>query len=212
MFPLPAFLAPSSVYARLLNSLLRREDWARDRLARYSGKTVRFVVGGVQVGLLIQSDGLVQAANAANVPDVTLTIAASKLPELPAILQARDPALIASLMHIQGDAGLASLVSDLARDLRWDIDHDVARLVGDIPAMRLREAGQFVLAGTQAAAQRLGKNMAEFLSEESGMMATRMAYNAWQSDLHAAQQRLDALDHRFVALKAAPSAISAGRA
>lgn len=207
MLPLPAFLAPAAVYATALNTLLRREDWACRRLAQHSGKTVRFVLGGLVLGLSIQSDGLVQAADAAIVPDVTLTMPVGKLGQLPGVLQTRDPAQIAALLHIEGDAGLASVVSDLAKDLRWDMAYDLSRVVGDIPAIRLMGAGKTILDVARTATRRLGGNVAEYLSEESGLMASQPAFQAWQAGVQSLQQRLDALDARVAALPAIKPAV-----
>lgn len=200
MLPLPAFLAPFAVYARVLNALLRRESWATDQLSRHSGKVVCFVIGKAHGRLLIQSDGLVQAAQSDIVPDVTLTIPSAKLGQLPSLLQTRDPTLIASLMHIQGDAGLATVVSGLAKDLRWDIEDDISQVLGDIPAARLVGAGKMAMAGAKLAASRLGNNMAEYLSEESGLMVNRIAYSVWATRLQALDSQLDALDTRVQAL------------
>src|SRR5690606_25300557 len=137
MLAFPPFPAPASVCARLLNSLLRREDWAKERLARHGGKSVRFVAAPWHIGLAIGADGLVEASDAAIVPDVTLTLPSDKLSQLPAILRRGDTDEITALLHIQGDAGLAQVVSELARGLRWDAEDDLARLVGDVAAVRL---------------------------------------------------------------------------
>ncbi|NYT65588.1 SCP2 sterol-binding domain-containing protein [Alcaligenaceae bacterium] len=200
MLPLPVFLAPAAVYATALNTLLRREDWARHKLSAHSGKTVRFVLGKIVIGLSVQSDGLVQVADSAIVPDVILTLPTDKLTQLPSVLQARDPAQIAAMLHIEGDAGLASVVSDLAKDLRWDMAHDFSRVVGDIPAMRLMGAGKTMLDVARMATRRLGGNVAEYLGEESGLMANQFAFHVWQDDVHALQRRLDAFDLRLAAL------------
>src|SRR3546814_3047103 len=105
--------APSAVQARVLNKLLQREDWARDRLSRHSGKTVRFALGGFKTGFTLRAGGLVDACDPAIVPDVVLTIPADKLTELPSLLRSRDPAALTALMRVEGDAGLAQVVSDL---------------------------------------------------------------------------------------------------
>lgn len=211
MLPLPAFLAPSAVCARVLNALLRRESWAADQLSRHSGKVVCFVAGKAHGRLLIQSDGLVQAANAAVVPDVTLTIPSDKLGQLPGLLQARDPAQIASLMHIQGDAGLATVVSGLAKDLRWDIEDDISQRLGDIPAARLIGAGKAAVVGAKLVASRMGNNVAEYLSEESGLMANRIPYSVWSGRLLALESQLDALDTRIQVLTNRLNTIKTGR-
>jgi len=205
MFPLPSFVAPVAVYARVLNTLLGREDWARDRLARHAGKTVRFMVGSYKIGFVIQATGLILPSDRAVVPDVTLTIPASRLADLPGVLRARDPALLTELLHVQGDAGLAQVVSDLARDLRWDVEDDLSRVVGDVAAVRLLKAGGVLAQGMQSAAARFAGNVSEFLSEESALMANRPAFEDWAADVQTIQSRLDQLDRRVAAL-ALPSA------
>ncbi|CPP27491.1 Uncharacterized protein conserved in bacteria [Bordetella pertussis] len=46
MLPFAALPTLPRIAARALNALLERESWARDRLARHAGKTVRFALGG----------------------------------------------------------------------------------------------------------------------------------------------------------------------
>lgn len=201
MLPIPSFLAPATVCAGALNKLLQREPWARERLARHAGKTVRFVAGSWVVGFSLQASGLVQASDPAIVPDVTLTIPANRLGQLPQVLHAADPDEIAELMHVQGDAGLARVVSDLARELRWDIEDDLAGLVGDVAAVRLLSGAKLFMGGVRQAGKRLAGNVGEYLSEESGMLLSRPAFYEWQQRIQEAQQRLAQLDRSVAGLE-----------
>jgi len=203
MFPLPPFLAPSALSARALNKLLQREDWARERLARHAGKSVGFVVGSFKANFSIQAGGLVQTSDPAIIPDVTLTVPLAHLSRLPDLLQSRDPDGIAELLHVQGDASLARVVSELARDLRWDLEEDLARVLGDMTALRLVGAGRSASDGLRTAGQRLAGNAAEFLTEESNMMASRPAYSDWSATVQQLASRLDRLESRLSALTAA---------
>jgi ubiquinone biosynthesis protein UbiJ len=200
MFPFSLLPNPASVHARILNMLLRREDWARDRLSRHAGKTLHFAVGGFKTGFVLQSDGHVQPSDQAVVPDVVLTIPAARFADLPSVLRSRDPAMIAAILHVQGDAGLAQVVSDLARDLRWDVEDDLSRVVGDLTAVRLLGLGRGITGGMRLAGERLAGNLGEFLTEESGLMATRPAYEDWTRRLQEMRKRLDRLDARIGAL------------
>lgn len=201
MFPIPSFLAPATVCAGALNKLLQREPWARERLARHAGKTVRFVAGSWVVGFSLQANGLVQASDPAIVPDVTLAIPANRLGQLPQVLRSADPDEIAELMHVQGDAGLARVVSDLARELRWDIEDDLAGLVGDVAAVRLLSGAKLLMGGVRQAGKRLAGNVGEYLSEESGVLLSRPAFYEWQQRIQAAQQRLAELERNVVGLE-----------
>ena len=201
MLPIPSFLAPATVCAGALNKLLQREPWARERLARHAGKTVRFVAGSWVVSLSLQAGALVQASDPAIVPDVTLTIPANRLGQLPQVLRSADPGEIAELMHVQGDAGLARVVSDLARELRWDIEDDLAAVVGDVAAMRLISGAKLFVGGVRQAGKRLAGNVGEYLSEESGVLLSRPAFYEWQQRIQSAQQRLAELEHTVAGLE-----------
>lgn len=58
-------------------------------------------------------------------------------------------------MEIHGDAALAAEVSWLAENLRWDIEDDLARVVGNAPAHQMAQFGRAVSRGLQALLQRV---------------------------------------------------------
>ncbi|NYT68542.1 ubiquinone biosynthesis protein UbiJ [Pusillimonas noertemannii] len=201
MFSFLPFPAPASLFARLLNSLLRREDWAKERLARHAGKSLRFVAEPWRVGLAIRSDGQVEASDSAIVPDVTLTLPGEKLAQLPAILRRGNTDEITALLHIQGDAGLAQVVSELAQGLRWDIEDDLSRLVGDVAAVRITGAGRNLAGAARRSTARLAENAAEYLVEESPQVLGRPAFEDWRDRLQAMQQRLGRLEQQVLRIE-----------
>jgi ubiquinone biosynthesis protein UbiJ len=203
MLPLPFLPTPSRLAVSALNALLRREDWARARLVRHAGKTVRFALGGFSLGLTIDSEGLAAQADAAVVPDVTLTVAPEKLP-LPRLGADRERPDFAEATHISGDAALAQVVSDLSKQLRWDPEDALARVVGDIAALRL-------VGGARAASLRQAENVSEYLSEESGMLASRPALEQWRLDLAELNARAEALARSAAALQTRLASASAKR-
>lgn len=203
MLALPSFLTPAALYTRVLNSLLQREDWARNRLHQHAGKTVRFVIGNRNVSLTIESSGFTQTSDPAIVPDVTLTIPARQIPALPGLIRRKDPSGLTAILHIEGDAALAQTVSDLARDLRWDVEHDLAALVGDVAAVRIMRTASAVGRTTQDAAQHLAENAGEYLAHESGLMANRQAFTVFTDTFGQMQRQLDQLEARAQALERA---------
>ena len=58
-------------------------------------------------------------------------------------------------MDIRGDAALAAEVSWLAENLRWDIEDDLARVVGDGPARVLGQLGRGLTQAVGAFVQRV---------------------------------------------------------
>ena len=197
--PVPALPHPASVAVGAFNALLRREAWARDRLLRHAGKTVRMAVGGFQASLTITSEGHATVADPAVVPDVTVTLAAEKL-TLAHVLSMRsapDGDAIMDITHISGDAGLAQVVGELARHLRWDVQDELATRIGDVAAVRLTQAAKAAVHGTRSAGQRLAGNVAEYLSEERRVLVGRALFDEHRQELADTVQALDALDARL---------------
>lgn len=56
-------------------------------------------------------------------------------------------------VEVEGDAQLAADVAWLADNLRWDVEHDLARLVGDAPARIAMDMGQSAVRAIRGLAQ-----------------------------------------------------------
>lgn len=204
MLAIPLLPPPAMVGTRLLNALLRREDWARNRLMAYSGKTVRLALGRTTVSLSITHDGFLQSSDPAVQADVILTMPDDKLPSLPSLLASGDLNQVSGLIHVQGEAGLANVVSELARSLRWDYEDDLARLLGDGPALRLIDLSRRLFQGARSTGDKLLANTSEFLVQESGLLASQAARQQWVGQLNVLSARLDSLGKRVSRLEAKP--------
>jgi ubiquinone biosynthesis accessory factor UbiJ len=160
--PIPssaALLSPLIERAVLLgNHVLRTQPTATDRLAKHTGRSVtiawRAAVGGwptpPAVHLLITPAGLLERIDDAIPADVAEATVLRVCIELPAphrvlamVLAGERPRV-----DVDGDAQFAADVAWLADHLRWDVEHDMARVVGDMPARFLAQA---VHAAAQAA-------------------------------------------------------------
>lgn len=188
----------SAPVVRLLNALLSREAWARDRLRPHAGKTVRLVAGGFDWRLTVTSDGRIDSADVAVLPNVTLTVEAGQLPRL----LSAEPAERMQAVRIDGEAALAQVVADLARDLRWDVEDDLSRLMGDAPALRLSSAVRRLGSGARTSASRLLSNTAEYLTHESRAVAERHALADWRAQVARMVADTDALAARVARLEA----------
>lgn len=210
MLPFPLLPTPSRLALRALNGLLAREEWARERLSRHAGKTVRFAFGRFVMGLAVNSEGYADLADEAVVPDVTLTVDPAKFNPI-GLLPGQVRPDVVEATHIEGDAALARVVADLAGSLRWDPEDDLSRLVGDIPATRLMAGARAIHQGGQAALSSLGRNMSEYLAEESGVLAGAPLLAQWQQDLSQLNQQRDELARQAAALEARLARLAATR-
>ena len=120
-----------------------QEKEAQDRLARKKGNVIHIRWGLFGLDLLITPAGLLDRASSAAKPDLLVAVAAdSPMVVLQSVLSSKPPPV-----KIEGDVQLAAELGWLAENLRWDIEEDLSRVVGDIPAHALGDIGRRVLAG-----------------------------------------------------------------
>jgi ubiquinone biosynthesis protein UbiJ len=113
-----------------LNHVLQQEPEAQQRLIRQKGRVVRFEWRFVRMQLIATPAGLLDIAPEGAVPELTLIVTeTSPLRLAGATLRGDKPAV-----RIVGDVQLAAEVNWLVDHVRWDVEDDLARLIGDVPA------------------------------------------------------------------------------
>lgn len=122
----------------LLNHVLMQEEQAMERLVRHQGRTVRFQWRQFTLVLKATPAGLLDLADTLAPADLTLTVTEESPAALAqALLRGDKPGI-----RIEGDVQLAADVNWLIEHVRWDIEEDLSRLVGDAPAHALGQVGR----------------------------------------------------------------------
>jgi len=164
----------------LVNRLLEKEPWARERLAPFAGAIVEARGGPLALRCAIASSGLFEPAPADSVAA--------------AVIDARPGTLA-----VTGQEPLAETLRFLVQHLRWDAEEDLSRFVGDIAARRIVQAGRDFLAWQRDAGARLAQSALTH-ARESGLLVTRPELGALSERMQALQDRIEALERRTRAL------------
>jgi ubiquinone biosynthesis accessory factor UbiJ len=174
----------------LLNRLLAAEPWARERLARFAGETVELCAPPLPaLRLAIVPGGSVEAGEA--VAGLSMTI---KPEFLIALARGEEQALRA--VEVEGNSALATEILVLARQLRWDAEEDLSRLVGDVAAHRLAETGRAFAAWHLDALQRLTASLVDYATDEKQLLARRAELDALAESLARLRDAIARLDKR----------------
>ena len=114
----------------LLNHVLMQEPQAMERLARQKGQVVLVQWRQFTFRLVVTPAGLWDLAAPEQAADLTLVVTDDNpLAIAQALMQGEKPAV-----RIEGDVQLAAEVNWLADHVRWDLEEDLARVMGDAPA------------------------------------------------------------------------------
>ncbi|MDO8887258.1 MAG: hypothetical protein Q7V16_01605 [Hydrogenophaga sp.] len=113
-----------------LNHVLMQESAAQDRLKRQKGKPVRIQWGDFHLTLAPTAAGLLERCDPAAKPELSVTLTQTSPLELAqSVLAGQKPGV-----DIQGDVQLAAEVAWLVDNVRWDVEEDLSRVVGDATA------------------------------------------------------------------------------
>jgi ubiquinone biosynthesis protein UbiJ len=145
----PSKATPAVAFCFLLNQLLDREGWARERLARFGGQALELRLPLLApLRVCVMSDGRLAPGGA-------------------------EPSAVITLSGIGGSGGLAEELRYLARHLRPDVEEALSRVVGDVAAQRIGDGVRGLARWQRDAALRAGEALADYVIDERKMLVRR---------------------------------------
>ncbi len=127
----------------LMNHVLMQEPQAMERLARQKGSVVLVQWQQWTFKVRMTPAGLLDLAPADAKADLLLVVTdSSPLAIAQAVMQGGKPSV-----RIEGDVQLAAEVNWLIDHVRWDMEEDLSRVVGDAPAHAMAQAARSMAAG-----------------------------------------------------------------
>lgn len=174
-----------------INHVLRGNTWALERLAALAGKTVRLECMPFSLALSILEGGELAPAATDAVPEATIRVT----PGVMLRLVAADETAWNEI-DVTGDAELATVVNQVWRNLRWDIEEDLARVLGDIAAHRMAETGRTLRRWSEQSADNLARSFAEYWTEEDPLIARRRDIEQFNADVDQLRDDVARLEKR----------------
>ena len=185
---------PATIF---INHVLAQQPAARDALARYAGRRLRLSAPPFALGLKITDKGEVEAQPFADTAaDVTLSVAATRVPFLFV-----DPEAAMKDVRIDGDAEFAQTLARLAREVRWDVEEDLSRVLGDIPAHQMMRFARAFTAWGKEAGKRMAQTTSAYFLDEDPTLARKAAVDGFGRDVATLRDDLARLEKRLELLE-----------
>ena len=188
----PGEKATSAVaFCFFVNRLLDAAPWARQRLAAFPGDALEFVARPLPpLRVTITDDGRLRPGGGE--PAVAIQLGPEALLAL-----ARGEEQFLRSIEVAGNARLAQEVATLARHLRWDVEEDLSRVIGDVAAHRVVAAGRDFFAWQADVARRLTSSAADYLTEESPLLVRKPDQEARARSIAELRDALARLEKRL---------------
>jgi ubiquinone biosynthesis protein UbiJ len=179
-----------------VNHVLKSAPLAMERLRKHAGCTAAFHVGPFTVALTVQTTGQVTAAVPGASRDLEVRISPFLLPRL----AAREEAAFREI-EMEGDMELAQEVSYLARNLTWDAEEDLSKVVGDVAAHRIFSGAREMAKWGREAALRTAQSASEYWTEEAPLIASRVKVEDFVHGVERLRDDLERLEKRIEKLE-----------
>lgn len=186
---------------KAINHVLKGEDWAVQRLRAFAGQSLRLELGSLAVPVKIDGAGLLAAQSPA---DSATPAQAAVVITLPVDTPARlllNPTSLLGLTRISGSAELAENLNFIFKNLRWDAEHDLAKVVGDIAARRLVEGSKRLAHWQTARVSNVASNVIEFLTAEQPTLVQSADVNEFATSVATTRAALTQLESRIAGLE-----------
>jgi ubiquinone biosynthesis protein UbiJ len=112
-----------------------------------------------------------------------------------------QPETQAARTAVRGDAEIANSYRELIAAARPDLEEELSRIVGDLPARRLSQFALKTAAWARQARRTAGENIAEYLQEESRDLVSRPELDEFLQGVDAAREAVDRVEARLTRLE-----------
>ena len=184
----------SSTAITVLNRMLSREAWAREKLAPFAGSSARFDAAPFGLTLQVADDGTFAAASNNNQgePAVMIGVALSSLP-----LAIFDPAAAMKDVRLTGDAEFAQALAFVLQNLRPEPEEELSRFIGDAAAQRLVGFLRVSASQWKQIAENMLDNTAHYVVTENPMVVGRDELDSFNQDVNRLRDTVARIEKRI---------------
>jgi ubiquinone biosynthesis accessory factor UbiJ len=178
--------------SHVLQHITNQNNWARPHLQAYAGKVIQFDFKVIQANLLILEDGSLCSAGETAVADASVHIP----PSLAMRLMAKDESA-KMYIKVDGDLHLASEVSKVLQLMRWDVEEDLSKVVGDVAAYKISNISQQSFTEIKNLSKNAADMLAEYWQEENPILAKKRHVEQFIQNVDTLRNDVDRFEKRL---------------
>ena len=198
----------------LLNRQVAASPRAAELVAALAGHSMRVAVSHTPWAWTLASDGhalrLSRDASGAAPGSVDATIRGTPLSLLAMLGREPEAVIRRGDVQLEGDAELAARFRELGALLHPDLEEELSRLVGDVPAHQFGLAARAAAGWLRSSLRTSVTNAAEYLAHERRDLVPRAEAEAYFGDVDRLREDVDRLAARVDALAATRAMTPAG--
>lgn len=188
-------------FESVLNRNIAASSAARGLCKRLEGKALALHFTGLPLSIHVHSDGERMTLDTAAQGAPSATLSGTPLSLLQLAGSKPEAALRSGAVHIEGDAEVAQIFSELLKHARPDLEEELSRVVGDVAAHQIGNVARSVFAFGRRASDTFAQNVAEYLQEEGRDLPSRTEADEFVAGVDKLRDDVDRLEARLALLQ-----------
>ena len=174
---------------QIINHILIQNDWMKNDLIKYKGKVIRLSIEPFILEFIVNDDGQLSCSEIQSKADTTIKMSAQAFISMVMSKQKKG-------IDISGDVDFANTFSQVILKARWDIEEDLSRVVGDIAAVEITNAGKAMLISSRKGLQNFGEAIIEYWQEEKKILTIKEEVERFNSEVDLLKEKFSQLEAR----------------
>ena len=154
------------IKTKLINHLLNQNDWMQTKLKPYNNMIIELEIDTLSLKFKVSNEGQLNVGDPEASSDAYIHMTIKGLIQL--ITQKKKNGIT-----VKGNLDLANDFSKVIEALEWDMEEDLSRYVGDIPATEITKISKKIFNHTKKNIKNLAENFIEYWQEENKILSKK---------------------------------------
>ena len=174
----------------ILDHLLSQNAWMQSKLVDHKNKIILIKISDLKLILKVDENGLLHSLN--------------EIEKFDCIIKLTVNSFISQLINnnnnnisIEGDLELANQVAQVLKKIEWDIEEDLSRYIGDIPAIQTTKILKKVVVSGQKNIGNITGALLEYWQEENKILTKKRNVEIFNSEVDKIVEDTERLEARI---------------
>ena len=160
----------------ILDHLLSQNDWMQTKLIDHKNKVVVIEISSIKLILKIDEKGLLHSLNETKEFDCIIKLTVNDF--INQLINKNN-----GNISIKGDLELAHQVSQVLKRIEWDVEEDLSKYIGDIPATQATKVLKKIVTNSQKNISNISGALLEYWQEENKILTKKRDVGIFNSEV-----------------------------
>ena len=160
----------------ILDHLLSQNDWMQTKLIDHKDKVVVIEISGLELILKIDEKGLLHSLYESEEFDCVIKLTVNDF--INQLINKKN-----GNISIKGDLELANQVSQVLKKIEWDVEEDLSKYIGDIPATQATKVLKKIVTNSQKNISNISGALLEYWQEENKILTKKRDVEIFNSEV-----------------------------